>query len=156
MVRLPVMVDERVPRTSGPSASPEAGAILRKILVVDDNRDSVESLAMLLKMLGHETYLAYDGLEAVQTAERIRPELILLDIGLPKLNGYEVCRKIREQEWSQATVIVALSGWGQEADRRKSEEAGFNHHMVKPLDYNLLMDVLAELPSPRTGAPATA
>ncbi len=155
VVRLPVLVDERAPRTSGPSAPLESASIPRRILVVDDNRDSVESLAMLLRMLGHETLLAYDGLEAFEAAERLRPELILLDIGLPKLNGYEACRKIREQEWGQSMVIVALSGWGQEADRKKSTEAGFNHHMVKPLDYNLLLAVMASLPS-RDNDPVTA
>lgn len=147
VVRLPVMVETQVSHPLTPSTPIDPGSIPRRILVVDDNRDSVESLAILLRMLGHETHLAYDGLAAYQAAERIRPELILLDIGLPKLNGYDACRKIREQEWGQSIVIVALSGWGQQADRRKSEEAGFNHHLVKPLDYNILMDILASLPN---------
>jgi len=82
---------------------------------------------------------------AVDAAEAFHPDVILLDIGLPKLNGLDVCRRIREQPWGQRIVMVALTGWGQEDDRRKSQEAGFDHHMVKPLDYNELMKLLASL-----------
>ena len=118
---------------------------LRRILVVDDNRDSATTLAMLLSLTGNETKTAFDGLEAVETAATFRPDAILLDIGLPKLNGYEVARKIREQPWGQQMVLVALTGWGQEEDRRKSSEAGFNGHLVKPVDHAALMKLLGEL-----------
>ena len=87
--------------------------------------------------MGNEIRTAHDGLEAVEAAEAFRPDVILLDIGLPKLNGYEACRRIREQPWGKDMVLVALTGWGQEEDRRRSEEAGFNHHMVKPVDPRL-------------------
>ena len=120
-------------RPSRPSAEPTT-ATARRILVVDDNQDSAESLTILLKLAGHETHTAYDGLEAVEAAATFRPDVILLDIGLPKLNGYEVARKIREQPWGKNMVLVALTGWGQEEDRRRSQEAGFNHHLTKPVD----------------------
>ena len=100
---------------------------------------------MLLRVTGNETHTANDGLAAVDTAETFHPDLILLDIGLPKLNGLDVCRRIRQRPWGQHIVMVALTGWGQEDDRRKSQEAGFDHHMVKPLEYSELMKLLASL-----------
>lgn len=115
----------------------------RRILVVDDNRDSATTLAMLLKLNGNETQTAYDGLEAIETAATFRPDVVLLDIGLPKLNGYEACQRIREQPWSNGMVIVAITGWGQEEDRQKSQDAGFDAHLVKPVDYSVLLKLLA-------------
>ena len=100
---------------------------------------------MLLELTGNETHTAYDGLAAVEAAETFRPNVILLDIGLPKLNGYEAARKIREQPWGKSMVLVALTGWGQEDDRRKSREAGFDGHLVKPVDLADLTKLLAEL-----------
>ncbi len=144
VVRLPITVD--TPRPSPPEPTPrEPTATARRILVVDDNRDSATSLAMLLDLTGNETRTAFDGLEAVEAAAAFRPEVVLLDIGLPKLNGYEAARKIREQSWGKKMVLVALTGWGQEEDRQRSREAGFDGHMVKPMDYAALMKLLAEL-----------
>ncbi len=145
VVRLPIVVELPKPLPPEPTVSEPTTMIARRILVVDDNRDSAESLAMLLKLTGHETHIAYDGLEAVEAAATFRPDVILLDIGLPKLNGYEACRKIREQPWSKGIVIVALTGWGQDEDRRKSQEAGFDGHLVKPVDHATLTKLLAEL-----------
>lgn len=116
----------------------------RCILVVDDNRDSAESLAMLLDLSGNETRVAYDGLQALEAAERFRPDLVLLDIGLPKLNGYEVCERIRREPWGKDMTIVAVSGWGQEQDRLRSQEAGFDHHVVKPVDLAALTELLSK------------
>ncbi|HVX13982.1 MAG TPA: ATP-binding protein [Pirellulales bacterium] len=116
----------------------------RRILVVDDNRDSAETLALLLRMAGNETHLANDGYEALAVAERVQPDVILLDIGLPNLNGYDVCRRIREQPWGQDIFIAALTGWGQEEDRQRSREAGFDEHLVKPVNHAALMKLLAE------------
>jgi CheY-like chemotaxis protein len=150
VVRLPLIVEK--PEVLHP-ATPNAGkrAIAsRRILVVDDNKDSAQSLALLLKITGHETCLAHDGLEAVVAAGQFRPELVLLDIGLPRLNGYEACRRIREEAWGKTIVLVALTGWGQEEDRRKSKDAGFDHHLVKPVEYNALVELLGELTSTRT------
>ncbi len=87
---------------------------------------------------------AHDGLEALELAESFQPDVILLDIGLPKLNGFDTCRRIREQPWGKNIIIVAVTGWGQEDDRRRSQDAGFDHHMVKPVDPHLLMKLLAE------------
>jgi PAS domain S-box-containing protein len=143
VVRLPLMLEAHESHRTLPAVLDEHQVATHRILLVDDNRDSVESLAMLLKMLGHETHVGYDGQQAVELAERLKPDLMLLDIGLPKLNGFEACRKIREQPWGRSILIVALSGWGQDADRKQSDEAGFDYHMVKPLDYTLLMRVLS-------------
>jgi PAS domain S-box-containing protein len=120
----------------------------RRILVVDDNRDSATSLGMMLSLMGNDTRTAHDGLAAVEAAAAFRPDVMLLDIGLPKLNGYDVCRRIREQPWGKGMVIVALTGWGQEEDKRRSNEAGFSQHMVKPVDPAALEKLLVELDSP--------
>jgi PAS domain S-box-containing protein len=121
----------------------------RRILVVDDNRDSAESLAMLLRLHGNETQTAFDGVEAVAAAESFRPELILSDIGLPRMNGYEVARKIRERAWGKELVLIALTGWGQEADRQRSSAAGFDGHLVKPVELSQLTNLVALVHSRR-------
>jgi len=109
-------------------------ASARRILIVDDNIDGAEVLGMFLTLNGNETHSAHDGLEALEAAATFLPHVILLDIGLPKLNGYEVARKIREQPWGKSTVLVAMTGWGEDEDRKQSRVAGFNAHLVKPLD----------------------
>ena len=142
-VRLPLLVESPQDQKRPDSARRPQAAGLR-ILVVDDNRDSAASLAMLLKISGNETATAHDGIEAVAAAESFRPDVALLDIGLPKLNGHEAARRIREQPWGKSMVLVALTGWGTEEDRRQSKAAGFDHHMVKPVDFTDLMKLLAE------------
>jgi len=133
IVRLPV---NSAPLGAAPKSElPQSkGLTGRRILVVDDNKDSADSLRMLLRLKGNDVRTAYDGLAALEAAEEFRPELVLLDIGLPKLNGYEVAGRIRKQPWGRDVILVALTGWGQEEDRRRTEEAGFNIHIVKPLD----------------------
>jgi PAS domain S-box-containing protein len=116
-----------------------------RILVVDDNKDSANSLALVLKMTGHDTRTAHDGLEAVEAAKTFRPDVVLLDIGLPKLNGYDACRSIRAQPWGESMVLIALTGWGQEEDKCRSKEAGFNFHLIKPVDPADLEKLLAGL-----------
>lgn len=118
-----------------------------RILVVDDNRDSADSMGDLLEIMRNEVRIAYDGLEAVEAAEAFRPELVLLDIGLPKLNGYDVARRIRQQPWGRDVILVALTGWGQDEDRHRSHEAGFNLHIVKPVELTVLEKLLAGLKS---------
>ena len=113
--------------------------------MVDDNRDSAKTLAMLLDVTGHQTQIAFDGLEAVVAAETFRPEVVLLDIGLPKLNGYETAITIREQPWGKDMLLVALTGWGQDDDRQKSKDAGFDAHLVKPVEHSVLAKLLVEL-----------
>jgi len=144
VVRLPILGEEQQRPTAPPAQQPTA-MTARRILVVDDNRDSATSLAMLLQLTGNETHIAHDGLEALAAAAKFHPDVVLLDLGMPKLNGYETARRIREQPWGKDMVLVALTGWGQEEDRRKSSEAGFNGHMVKPVDYADLTKLLAEL-----------
>jgi signal transduction histidine kinase len=148
VVRLPLLAD--VPEQTLPEPVPAEPALGCRILVVDDNRDAATSLAELLQLCGHETRIAYDGLEAVQMAQNFRPDAVLLDIGLPKLNGFEVAHKIRQQDWGKDVMLVALTGWGQDEDRRMSTEAGFNAHLVKPADPVALMELLARMRSPRT------
>ena len=143
IVRLPVV---STPSMSAPVADKASESPTeRRVLIVDDNRDSADSLAMLLEITGNKTFLAHDGVEALEAVEKFRPEVVLLDIGLPKLDGHEVCRRVREKPWGKGIVIIALTGWGQEDDRRKSEAAGFNGHLVKPVDYDNLLSLLAEL-----------
>jgi CheY-like chemotaxis protein len=117
-----------------------------RILVVDDNPNTVDMLTMLLQLNGNTTHVAYDGLEAVSVAEQVRPELILLDIGLPKMDGYETCRRIREKPWGHGVIVVALTGLGHDDDRLKSRDAGFDMHLVKPVDPEVLLTVLAATP----------
>lgn len=114
------------------------------VRLVDDNKDNARSLAMLLKITGHETRLAHDGLEAIDAAEKFHPDVVLLDIGLPRLNGLETCRRIREQTWGKDVTLVALTGRGREVDRRNSKDAGFDHHLVKPVEYADLLQLLGE------------
>jgi len=121
----------------------------RRILIVDDNLDGAASLALLLEEGGHETHQAHDGLAAVEAAARLRPDAVLLDIGLPRLNGYEVCRRMRQQPWGKKLLIIALTGWGQEEDRQRSHEAGFDTHLVKPVDHEVLTRLLASLQTRR-------
>ncbi|MBA2961147.1 MULTISPECIES: ATP-binding protein [Ramlibacter] len=115
----------------------------QRVLVVDDNVDSALTMAQVLEMLGYETAMAHDGLEALALAESFRPEVLLLDIGLPLLSGHDVARRIRAQDWGRDMLLIALSGWGQEADKHKSVEAGFDHHFVKPVDLDALMKAVS-------------
>ncbi len=125
------------------------------MLVVDDNRDGAESLAEMLRLLGHEAHTAHDGLEAVEAAARVRPDLILMDVGMPRLNGLAATRQIRTEPWGRTATIIALTGWGQEADRERSRQAGCNGHLVKPVGTTELERLLSELRSAHdAGAPA--
>jgi PAS domain S-box-containing protein len=145
IVRLPVVVEKLV-REAPPGDEGEPPCVAKcRILIVDDLMDSADSLAMLLRMTGHEVHTAYDGEEAVIAAEKFGPEVVLLDIGMPKVNGYDACRRIRQEPWGKGIYLIALTGWGQDDDRRRTEEAGFNGHMVKPVNPRDLMKVLAGL-----------
>ena len=144
IVRLPILNRPVVAEESSSRLASDPQA-QRRVLIVDDNLDSAESLAMLLEITGNKTYMAHDGLEALEQIEKYRPEVVLLDIGLPRVDGHEVCRRVREKSWGKDIVVIALTGWGQDDDRRKSEEAGFNGHLVKPVDYDKLLELLAAL-----------
>ena len=141
LVRLPLAVaapHEAPPQAAQPVAAP--GSL--RILVADDNMDAAETLAMLLESLGHVVHKAHDGEAAAEAAEAFDPELVLLDIGMPRVNGYEACRRIRAQAGGAARTVVALTGWGQPQDLERAREAGFDRHMVKPVDMAQLMQVI--------------
>ncbi len=144
-VRLPILAEDPPARQTRPPAKEARARTARRILVVDDDADSASSLAMLLEMSGNETTTAHDGLAAVAAVETFRPDVVLLDISLPKLDGHEAARCIRQKPWGQDVLLVALTGWGQEEDRRKSKEAGFDEHMIKPVDYEALMRVVGSV-----------
>lgn len=146
IVRLPVLVEAPMQTPALDSSDNGAAkATALRILVVDDNRDSADSLAMLLRLTGHEVHTAYDGVQGVQTAEQFMHDVVLLDIGMPKLNGYDACRRIRNEAWGKSMVLIAMTGWGQEEHRRRTEEAGFDAHLVKPVDPTALLNLLASL-----------
>jgi PAS domain S-box-containing protein len=152
-VRLPTTA--RVPPATAPGPTLPVRAGGRRVLIVDDSEDGAESLAMLLEFGGHETYKAHDGIAALEAAERLRPDAVLLDIGLPGLNGYEVCRRIRQTPWGKQLTLVALTGWGSDDDRDRSREAGFDVHLVKPVDFDALLKLLASV-SPVDAEPRSA
>jgi PAS domain S-box-containing protein len=143
LVHLPVLIGSSTP--AGNTAPGDTTSATYRILVVDDGRDAAESLALLLKLHGHEVHIAHDGVAAVDAAEAFRPDVVLLDIGMPRLNGYEACKRIRAAPWGKNMVLLAQTGWGQEEDRRLTEEAGFDAHLVKPVDYNALLRLIASL-----------
>ena len=119
----------------------KSGAL--RVLVADDNEDAAESLAAVLRLAGHEVRVARDGQQAVELAATFRPALALLDIGMPRLNGYEAAQRIRAQEGGTEVLLIALTGWGQQEDRRRAFDAGFDHHLTKPAqleDIEVLMD----------------
>jgi CheY-like chemotaxis protein len=144
IVRLPIAAETNSP-TFQPTRTERSVIPPLRILIVDDNRDSADMLATLLTFSGHETYTANDGLAAVDRAANLQPDVIFMDIGLPVLNGYEAARRIRELQCDKKPVLVALTGWGQDADRRRSESVGFDAHLVKPVDDRVLDKLLVEL-----------
>jgi two-component system, chemotaxis family, CheB/CheR fusion protein len=152
VVRLP-LAREADTLSSTPAQTRSVPTKPLRILIVDDNHDSADMLAMLLHFAGHETFTAHDGPAAVDASARLDPDVILLDIGLPILNGYEAARRIRAQHGQQRRpLLIALTGWGQDEDRRRSEEAGFDAHLVKPVDDAILGRLLAEL-APNSSEP---
>ena len=142
VVRLPMAANEARPASA--AAVPRTPAATgRRVLSSTTTRTARSRLAMMLRIGGHETQTAHDGLQAIAAAERFRPDAMLLDIGLPSLNGYEVCRRIRQQPWGKDLLLVAVTGWGQEEDRQRSNEAGFDTHVVKPVKPAAILQLLA-------------
>lgn len=144
-VRLPMLLDPIRPRRQDDTEPGLSKITPRRILVVDDNRDAAISLVMMLRMSGHDVDVAYDGFEAIQAAATFLPDVVLLDIGMPKTNGYDVARHIRKQPWGSSIILVALTGWGQEEDKQRAMEAGFNHHLTKPVISAALKELLANV-----------
>jgi len=145
-LRLPLFVDETA-KLEGEAVAPAAESLAqvrRNILIADDNQDALESLALMLRLEGHEVTCASDGEQALTLAGERRPEIVVLDVGMPKLDGCEVARRIRAESWGRDAVLVALTGWGQEVDRRRSREAGFDMHLVKPVDPATICEMLVQ------------
>jgi two-component system CheB/CheR fusion protein len=141
-VRLPALPPPPDAAGDGALYRSRARAAGQRILVVDDNADSAQSLSTLLSILGNEVCTAADGLEGLEVAERFHPEVVLLDLGMPRMDGYEAARRLRTQPWARDVMLVALTGWSQDEDRARSREAGFDHHLVKPVDPHLLDELL--------------
>ena len=145
-VRLPLSESNGAPTDFAVSSTPSAAKNTRyRVLVVDDNRDAAESLAMLLQINGYEVHTATDGAEAIARTEELRPSVIFMDVGMPRMNGLEATRSIRALPFSQHISIVALTGWGQEGDRHRTRSAGMDHHLVKPVSSEALQDVLSTI-----------
>ena len=134
-----------------PQSAPRQATSSRRVLVVDDNRDAAMTLAALLQQAGHNTEVAYDGRQAILMAATSTPEVVVLDLGMPGMNGYDVCRRLRAEPWAAGMRIIALTGWGQEADKRKSRAAGFDYHLVKPVTTEELLDAFETVPAPHAG-----
>jgi PAS domain S-box-containing protein len=142
IVKLPVLLSPHVPTVVPPEDVPAPARAL-KVLVVDDNMDTAKVMAMLLRAIGHDARLAHDGASAVQAALEYVPDVVLLDIGLPVIDGYEVAKWIRQEPTLKDVMLVALTGYAQESDKRRSREAGFDHHLVKPMDFTKVESILA-------------
>jgi CheY-like chemotaxis protein len=119
--------------------------IPKRVLVVDDNRDAAESMSMLLEMWGHEVVYAYDGPSALETAREWQPEAVFLDIGLPGMDGYQVAERLRELPRGKDAILIAITGYGQDDDRRRSRQAGIDHHLVKPVAPDALRNLIDSL-----------
>ena len=155
-VRLPVISGSTVDAEESKSDGARPRTRPCRILVVDDNRDSAESLALLLSLGGHSVRTANDGLAALEAARSFRPRVVLMDLGMPRLNGYEAARAIRAEEWGRDVMLVALTGWGQEEDKRRTAEAGFNAHLTKPVDHFVFEQLLTSLDVDQAGTDAAA
>jgi CheY-like chemotaxis protein len=126
--------------------------VARRILGADDNRDAADSLGLLLQLSGNAVRIAYGSQEALRLADEFRPDTALLDIGMPEMNGCDLARSLRGQAWGERILLIAVTGWGQEEDRRRTREAGFDAHLVKPVDHAVLLRLLADPPRARADA----
>jgi CheY-like chemotaxis protein len=142
-VRLPAVNFAGAPPAHGAEPAPEPALAPSRVLVVDDNVDAADSLAWLLRLSGHETQIEYNGLAAIEAARRFRPQFVVLDLGLPGLDGYAVARRFRQDPATRDAVLIAVSGYGRPEDYQRSSEAGFDHHFVKPVDVNSLLELLS-------------
>lgn len=142
-ITLPIEVKSSRSIPSRTSTAGSKAFTAKRILVVDDNEDAARTLSLLLQCVGHEIYLAFDGPTALEVAQREQPDTILLDIGLPKLNGYEVAKSIRNEHWGQSILMIAMTGWGQDQDRLRALEVGFDHHTTKPVEVSYLLELIS-------------
>jgi CheY-like chemotaxis protein len=156
VVSLPALRKAFQQKLSQDGDSLEAKSRVRRILVADDFPQAAETLGGLLRQEGYEVQIAQDGLEAFLAAERSHPDVIVLDLAMPELNGYDAARKIREQPWGKEVVLIALTGWGQQRDRHRTKEAGFDAHLTKPVKYETILELLGNLPNRRRPGSAAA
>jgi CheY-like chemotaxis protein len=152
-VRLPIpdFSQPEKPTQQAPADTTEPSPSKRRILVADDNRDVVESFQIMLRILGHEVQTALDGEEAIEKAEQFRPDVIVLDVGMPMLDGYETASRIRQRPWSRDVVLIAVTGWGNDKDKLKSAAAGFDVHLVKPVDATTILEALEQVDQSKAG-----
>jgi CheY-like chemotaxis protein len=143
LVRLPLADPVPFAKDAADAGAPAATTVRRRVLVADDNRDAADALAMLLELAGHEVRVAHGGRAALSLAQTFRPDVAILDIGMPELNGYEVAKELRRASWGARMCLVALTGWGQDEDRQRAQDAGFNRHLTKPVDTDALERLLA-------------
>ena len=146
VVRLPLSIEQIQTVSTREQQAPGSIRTLR-VLIVDDNRDAADSLNLLLVSMGQKVCVAYDGQCAISAAKTFEPDVVLLDIGMPNMSGYEVARALRTDASAAKTALVAVTGWGQEADRERAKEAGFSHHFVKPISEEALRSILTEVSS---------
>jgi CheY-like chemotaxis protein len=148
MEHTPTSIGEAPTREEGRSDETRQVDVKRRILVVDDNRDTADSLALMLEALGHQARTAYDGARAIAVADEFRPDVILMDIGMPRFNGFQAAQRIRAQPWADRTVLIAITGWDRDEDRLCAKEAGFDAHLAKPVDLELLFRLLSAMNQP--------
>jgi CheY-like chemotaxis protein len=148
-VQLPVAGAPHAPPADALNEDKPARTPGRRILVVDDNQDAARSMARVLSLQGDDVLAVHDGVDAINTVETFRPHVILMDVGMPQMNGYEAARQIRGHDWGSTAVIIAVTGWGQEGDRIESREAGCDGHLVKPVDLQELERLMSELTNTR-------
>ncbi|HYG55706.1 MAG TPA: PAS domain-containing protein [Burkholderiales bacterium] len=145
-VRLPLLHERPDAGSAAPMTTPRAARAARRILVADDNVEAATSLAMLLQLMGHEVQAVHSGPDAVSAGAEHRPQIVILDIGMPGMNGYDACREMRQQPWAAEAVFIALSGWGQDEHVERARAAGFHHHLVKPVEFEVLRDLVGAAP----------
>ena len=124
-------------------------ALAKRVLVADDNHDAAQMLAVLVRLEGHSVCVANDGHRALEIAEEFRPQVGILDIGMPRMTGHDAARRIRERSWGRTMLLIAVSGWGQSADKRLARDAGFDHHLTKPADFEQVLALLTDSEIPR-------
>lgn len=148
MEQSPAAIHDPAAHEDASSDDKRLADVKRRVLVVDDNQDTADSLALMLEAMGHEARTAYDGARAIALADEFRPDLILMDIGMPRFNGFQAAQRIRAQPWADRVVLIAITGWAREEDKECSKEAGFDAHLTKPVDLKLLFRLLSAMNQP--------
>jgi CheY-like chemotaxis protein len=148
-----VIVEESVPKSLR-RGQEDKSTVPRRIMIADDNRDSADAMKMLLKLSGHDVHIAHSGAEALAVAKRVRPDIGILDIGMPDIDGYHVAERIRHEAWGKEIMLIAVTGWGQDADKRRALAAGFDHHLTKPIEFENLKQLFDRSPPVAASGPA--